>query len=675
MKINKSKLFPPLILLGLVLVSYGIYAASWGYYWDDWMVVSLNYNFGVEGLTDFLASGGRAFYSYFLGLFIGLFGYTPLVWQIFNLFTHWLAGYCLYLLFLLIWPKQEKPALWTALLFIVYPVFFLHAMGLIISLDYLLFAIFFLSLSYMIRSFRDSKKRWIWGSIAIALAAFHIFVKEYFLGLELIRPVILFILVVQKGKESKFWFRIWKTILWWLPYALTAGSYVVYRIFLISPSHEQNPMVMLDLILSSPLKGILAFSQLALRNSLHVVFSAWADVFKPENIDLSSLSSLGIWALVLVAGVILGLCFWKKKDEQDNSKRAQDWILQAFCLGVIAILVGSLPSWITGRDMLKGLYADRFAMPAIMGAAILWTALIHWLVSGKVQKVILFSLIIALAAGLQIRTGNDFRWDWEKQQRFYWQLYWRAPELEPGTVIIADGSLSGYVNGYSAGFALNVLYPHTLDQSNLVPTYWYLDVNDFDNIIPDFMSGMVIEDELLNLKFTGDSEQAIFVYYAPESGKCLWTPDGDDVENIILPSAMRELAGKTDYSAIIADTSYSPPTKVFGPEPEHTWCYYYQKIELARQNKDWEKILELWHTAQENDFHPNSSFELVPVMEAYAYTGSQAEAKQLAKDIYRRDLATQGVLCNAWFDIEGQAQDIGVSQNTIDEVKEFTSCP
>jgi len=51
----------------------------------------------------------------------------------------------------------------------------------------------------------------------------------------------------------------------------------------------------------------------------------------------------------------------------------------------------------------------------------------------------------------------------------------------------------------------------------------------------------------------------------------------------------------SDPSRIIITGKDMPvmPEDIFGKEPPHTWCYYYEKAELARQAGDWEQVAKL----------------------------------------------------------------------------------
>ena len=46
------------------------------------------------------------------------------------------------------------------------------------------------------------------------------------------------------------------------------------------------------------------------------------------------------------------------------------------------------------------------------------------------------------------------------------------------------------------------------------------------------------------------------------------------------------------------------PAPPFATEPGHTWCYFYEKAELARQIQDWDQIVALGSEAAEKELRP-----------------------------------------------------------------------
>jgi hypothetical protein len=69
---------------------------------------------------------------------------------------------------------------------------------------------------------------------------------------------------------------------------------------------------------------------------------------------------------------------------------------------------------------------------------------------------------------------------------------------------------------------------------------------------------------------------------------------------------------------------------VFGPEPAHTWCYYYQQAELALQEGDWGKIVQIGDVVAQLQLSPNDRIEWAPFLQAYALKGDEKAFKAAA---------------------------------------------
>jgi hypothetical protein len=73
-----------------------------------------------------------------------------------------------------------------------------------------------------------------------------------------------------------------------------------------------------------------------------------------------------------------------------------------------------------------------------------------------------------------------------------------------------------------------------------------------------------------------------------------------------------------------------PAEFIFGPEPAHTWCYYYQQAELALQEGNWEKIVQIGDKVTQLKLSPNDRIEWAPFLQAYALRGDEKGFKAAA---------------------------------------------
>jgi hypothetical protein len=82
-----------------------------------------------------------------------------------------------------------------------------------------------------------------------------------------------------------------------------------------------------------------------------------------------------------------------------------------------------------------------------------------------------------------------------------------------------------------------------------------------------------------------------------------------------------------------------------GEEPEHGWCFYYQKMNLARQQGNWDEVARLARESADLGLSPRDVSEWMPVLEAYTTLDNEKAARHLATIIRSNDMA-RCYLCN-----------------------------
>jgi hypothetical protein len=257
----------------------------------------------------------------------------------------------------------------------------------------------------------------------------------------------------------------------------------------------------------------------------------------------------------------------------------------------------------------------------------------------------LIGVLVAVSAGFHFRTANTYGWDWETQQRIYWQMHWRMPNLPDGVALVGEGSLSAFTSEYAAAAAVNTLYRSPIE-SGLTPL-WVLDFYDDFEVLNDGVHAKNPVHELRNLRFQIDESKLIFFDYSTP-GQCLWILDADDEWNVDVEPEMREIAASSAIELIVPTVGEAPYADVFGPPPVADWCFFFQKIELAGQQDRWTEAVELWHEASEGGFRANNQYEMLSVIEALAQTGDFEEAGQLSREAIRKQLNVKGAVCMLW---------------------------
>jgi len=86
---------------------------------------------------------------------------------------------------------------------------------------------------------------------------------------------------------------------------------------------------------------------------------------------------------------------------------------------------------------------------------------------------------------------------------------------------------------------------------------------------------------------------------------------------------------------------------LFGPEPEHNWCYFFEKADLAKAQGQWSEVLDLRKEAQRGGFRPINPAENTPFIEAYLNLGEMDEALNLSHEISLIEGSHQ-LVCGIW---------------------------
>jgi hypothetical protein len=107
--------------------------------------------------------------------------------------------------------------------------------------------------------------------------------------------------------------------------------------------------------------------------------------------------------------------------------------------------------------------------------------------------------------------------------------------------------------------------------------------------------------------------------------------------------------------------SAETPQIPFMPEPERTWCYYFAKAELARQQEDWQKAVALYEQAVALGYEPSDPMEWLVFIEAHAMIGDFTAAQQLSETAMAEDARVRQGVCQVW----KRVQDSGPAQSEI----------
>jgi hypothetical protein len=640
----------PLYLLGVFLLAFGLQVPKLGFVLDDWAILYAHYAGGNQNLAQYAFLVNRPNLAWIWEAGIALIGYNAVRWQVLSLFFRYLAVLLTWLGWKQIWPNHKTEVSLAAGLFAVYPIFAQQAAAISFVVHWVCLSLYAGSILLMILAVKNRRFRIPLLIASLLLGASNIFSMEYFVGLELLRPVILWLLLANEQASRKL--RIKKVLAIWSPFIAMGVIYLFYRfLWMPTPGYDRNTPALLTDLISSPLKTLTNFALGAVRDLIQAVFGSWSVTIQPGDINFdtpASIAALGVVAIValLTAGTI----FLQKKFENTAAQETTGrFYPSALLYGLLAIAFGLLPVWAIDQGITSASqYSDRFSLPILAGAGLVVVGLLDWFSQNQAPKIAAVCVLIGLGAGFQFRQESVNRYSWEAQLNTYWQLKWRIPGMIAPTALYGDGVLGKYMGGWADNAAYNTLYPARSADGFDGTWYFNLFKSLGDAIKPNTELNYK---EMEDLRFAGNSSNSLVLQKQGAPGQCVWLVTTADRDNPYISDSVKPALSLTNLDRVIGNIPSTLPQDIFGPEIAHTWCYYFEKADLAKQNKQWDEIVRLWNEAQEKKARPNVPVEYVPFIQGAAHTGNwdlALEITNLADD--PKDI-NGNYLCSIWKDL------------------------
>lgn len=648
LEIASAPWIAPVVLLAVCGVAYGPLIAELGLYWDDWPSLWFLHFFGAQVFPQVFAID-RPLQGWLFVPTTALVGESLIAWQIFGILARWLSGMAFYWVLRSLWPERKVQALWIVILFLVYPGFTQQYIPMTYGHQFIIYSLFLASLALMVQSIRRPEAGIALAGAALLLSVLVMFALEYFFGLELLRPALIWI--ASAGLPLLPRQRLVFTLKRWAPYALANGFFLAWRITHPTP---RGQIILFDRLTTDPLSALLELARTVLQDVLQAGALAWGRIFRiPDPFESKPVILLGYWLVVLSASGLLMAYLASLHRRQSDSSFAplpeQGWARQATALGLYALLIGGWPIWATDLHLELAFPWDRFTLPLMPGAALLGVGLLALLIRRAGIKILLVSLIVGLAAGTHFQHAIGYRQEWQAQKDFFWQLAWRAPAIKSGTLLLLFSEDFNYVSDNSLSAPVNWIYaPHLA--SRQMPYLVYDLAGRLGGRLPALEPGISIEQEYRATHFSGTTSQVLVIDYSPP--RCLKVidpyrdrtlPNRPDLVTQAMPLSRVELVQPAPARPA------HPPASIFGAEPEHSWCYYFQKAELARQAGDWQKVVDL--ARQALPLAPSgreNAHEVVPFIEGYAHSGNWQQALELSLRFGEQSDKMPFVLCDAW---------------------------
>lgn len=688
MKLRLSRLFSrifctryfPLLLLMATFFTYGYQLRAMGFYWDDWQPIFVGRLGDLSLYWPYYASD-RPISAWTFVLTYPLFGSHPLPWQLFTIGLRFLAASGFWLALIGLWPRHKQEAGWMALLFALYPGFTQQSISVAYSQHLICYSLFTLSLAAMVWSARRPRLYVLLTVGGMLASLLGMLTMEYFVGLELLRPVILWFLARDEGRRG--WGAVRSALQRWIPYALALVIFALFRFVLypaLSDVQVKNTPSLISGLLEQPLQQLAQLAEAVLQDFVHFNLFAWVDSIRPEDLNLNSTLLLAS----LVAGALLALAFAVfliRSDPEAEQEKLGDnrFVAQAVVLGLLGIVLGGLPAWSTGRQATVGMWSSRFALGPMFGVVILLVGLIFWFVRSQWKRAILTGVLVMLAVSAQMRLVNDYRKQVITQREALWQIAWRIPALPPGTSLLLTRQIDASLPDYTTTYLANMIYAPDLTGTSL--PYMMVSAPRYHHgMILEYTPGNPITYTIRSMRFEGNTSNAVALTIKSADTSvdaCVrvltpvdrLTPKFNDEEQGLVGISRPDLIAEN------SDVLHTPPAEIFGPEPPHTWCYYFEKADLATQYGDWEQVRQIDQERSAKGLKTIYAPELRPFIQAYAHLGDWQMAANYTDDATSRTPTMEPMLCAIWNELESQTPASPGRDEIITNLKRKLQCP
>lgn len=653
LKIIHLRWLTPLTLLILTILGFGLLIPTLGFYQDDWTQIWFGRAFGTQVYVDFFADV-RPFIAWIYIFTTSLLGDNPSAWQIFGLFARFLAALISYILVRVIWAENNRAAAYVAVAYLIYPGFRQQFLPVMYSQYFIQYVISVLSIIFMVLALRSKKRYGVYTIFALLAAIFGLFTSEYFFGIELIRPLIIVIVLFEGAHEISISF-LKRILNYWLPYILITIIFLFWRIFIFQfPTYQPIQIQFSSSNLGNTLSNLFELISTAFVESIRVSLLVWVEnwdsLIRMKALTLDTVFIFGVACL----GSLLAFLYFSRAANLDLYIRDS---LQMLIIGTVGVVGAGIPFWFVGLSVNTIFYGgSRLLISFMLPASLLFGAILTILPS-RVLANLVAALIVGMGLVRHLEDSLVYRDIQRVQASFFQQLAWRAPDIEPGTLLLVNHFQSGELMGdNSLTSAINFIYEKE-SPNNLNYVIFYIPDRLASGDLPGVEPGLDFDRIFHTTYFEGSTDKVLVLYFDPPS--CLRILDLELDTKLpkppLMPITLYDAANISNLEQINVASGEEKilPTWLFKYiYPEDSWCFFYEKADLARQEKDWGEIISLAEIVRITASKAKSTWELIPFIEGFSRSGEWVQAEKLTLDAMNKPKQsrrlTASILCRAW---------------------------
>ena len=622
-----------LILITLVVgLAYGIGISKLSFYGDDWIYI-YNYHIAGPGSFALFQRTDRPHSAWIYLLTTSVFGESPLAYHLFVLLLRWLAVYLLWRVLTKAFGEHRSVDT-AALLFAVYPGFQQQPIAVEFVMHFASLVLVLFSLWLMQRACTlPVKKSVALLVLSLLSGGLAIFTCEYFIGLELIRPLVLYYTLLRNTDDSRKTPALKRTLCLYAPFLCVTVFYFIWRIFIFSFTSYAPKL--LTALKENPVSGLRQLCVKVLQDLSTVLLRAYRLIFtRPADISLP--------AAVLLLLVITAAVFLNLRRSSCTSETGTN--LRMLLLGSALLLFSGIPYWGTFLDVSVDFPWDRSTLSFSPGAAIVIAVLLN-LIFKPDFFCAAAAVLTALSVLFHIQNTQIYISEAAKMNDYFWQLAWRVPGLEEGTIIAteafpldrtSDNDLSPVVNWQYSPETRGLNYTYKYFDLDLREDFYYADPN----------TPVPVDHTYRSHSFSSNTEKTLGIFYRKNG--CMQIIDGYNTGYPALSESLIRISGRSDPELIQTNPEKpaQPPAPI-GPEPEHGYCWYFQQTALAQQSGDIDAAHNFASDALRSGLHPTYASDLAPLVLAFLQSADfeSAEAMLMNNQVGSNDW---NYLCGYW---------------------------
>ena len=624
-----------ILILFMVMISGLVYlpfVAGFGYFNDDWYLM---YAAGAKGASVFreIYSVDRPMRALVMTPAYVMFANNQLLYNLSAWGFRTLSAVFFFLFLDHFWPRRQQIVWATALLYLIYPGFLSQFNGIdyqsqMVSLAVGMFSL--LSIAYAYGS-KSMISRLGWLLVLTVSTGFYLGLVEYFIGFEVLKLVCVTLLVFRNNES---WLVRARRIVLWSVYSLVALlPFLVWRLFFFQSERGATDINMqFDNVLSDPAAFLANWFSNLLSDMTDVLLYAWINPLKRVGFRLTDQE----WIVgSVIAGVVLLLvwvAFRLTKIPKDNQiDGGLNWRREAVWMGGVMLMFGLLPVILVGR------YVDfrsfsRYALAPSVGVVLLLQGCLN--IFPVYIRNIVIALLIASSSLTHYAYGLVRVHETEATRNFWWQVSWRIPQMGQGTTLLVHYPAVTMEEDYFVWGPANLIYyPESMHADYPQPGIYSVVMNE-ETVEKIFARERQEYSERRSIR-TYPNYRNVLIITQPSTLSCVQVIDGLQPEfspyedgRYIKVGAFSEVE-HIDLEALFRQ----PPEIPFGLEPEHDWCFYYEKAAYARQRGDWNAVLQSGEQAFGMGMFPKDQIEWMPFLQGYAVSGNSARLSELDREL------------------------------------------